>query len=506
MKVYLMFKDRNFDLQQKLPKNEQVLLQDLELETLFDAMALGDNFIFEVARKVILSGFNNDTDTVLYRQDILKDCLKNPSVIRSIYEIAKETIENEKKNYWGLFSKYPDFILQRSKDVLKMFLEMLRKLRIIAEENESKFESEGFKALFAMLKKEIDDDFFTEAQNHLRELNFDEGMLISAELGKGNKGINYILRKSQEKNQSLIKRFFAKKVPVYTFYISGRDESGARAISELKERGINLVANALAQSVDHILNFFKVLKTELTFYIGCLNLYEQLSQIGEPTSFPVPVDTDERKLSFKELYDVCLALTVKHRIVGNSLNLDDKDLVIITGANQGGKSTFIRSIGLAQLMMQSGMFVPAEFFSSNIFDGLFTHFKRKEDETMKSGKLDEELARMSEIVDDITLNSMLLLNESFSATNEREGSQIAEEIISALLEKRIKVFFVTHLYEFANSFYNKKLKNAIFLRAQRKSDGTRTYKIIEGKPLETSFSRDLYKKIFGENEGENELI
>jgi DNA mismatch repair ATPase MutS len=79
-------------------------------------------------------------------------------------------------------------------------------------------------------------------------------------------------------------------------------------------------------------------------------------------------------------------------------------------------------------MMQSGMFTPAESFSSNVCDGLFTHYKRQEDATMKSGKLDEELSRMSDIVDNMTPNSMVLFNESFAATNEREGSEIATQI------------------------------------------------------------------------------
>jgi DNA mismatch repair ATPase MutS len=101
----------------------------------------------------------------------------------------------------------------------------------------------------------------------------------------------------------------------------------------------------------------------------------------------------------------------------------------------------------------------------------FTHYKREEDVTMKSGKLDEELNRMSDIVDQITPNSMLLFSESFAATNEREGSEIARQIVCAFLEKRIKVFFVTHLYEFAHGFCDKKMQNAVFLRAERQPDG-----------------------------------
>jgi hypothetical protein len=168
----------------------------------------------------------------------------------------------------------------------------------------------------------------------------------------------------------------------------------------------------------------------------------------------------------------------------------------ITGANQGGKSTFLRSIGLAELMMQCGMFVPAQSFCANVCNGLFTHYKREEDVTMKSGKLDEELNRMSDIADQITPNSMLLFSESFAATNEREGSEIARQIVCALLEKRIKVFFVTHLYEFAHGFYDKKMQDAFFLRAERQPDGARTFKLVEGEPLQTSYGEDLYNKIF----------
>ena len=380
---------------------------------------------------------------------------------------------------------------------MQMFVGLLKKLKKIAEEHADKFESEGFTAFFAMIKKEFDDEYFASVQDHLRELKFRDGVLISAELGKGNEGAKYVLRKIKEKKQSWMKRIFAKKPQVYTFSIHPRDEGGARALSELKDRGINLVANALAQSADHIDSFLKMLRFELAFYIGCLNLYEQLAQMGEPVSFPLPMAPNKRMHSFHGLYDVCLALTMKQKIVGNDVNADNKDLVIITGANQGGKSTFLRSIGLAQLMMQCGMFTPAEFFCSNICDGLFTHYKREEDVTMKSGKLDEELSRMSDIVNNITPNSMVLFNESFAATNEREGSEIARQIICALLEKSIKNFFVTHLYEFPQGFYDKKMGNAIFLRAERQADGKRTFKFIKGGPLQTSYGEDLYKRIFG---------
>ena len=490
-----MYTDHDFDLQQKLPPHAQTLTQDLELQTLFNAMALGDKFVFEVAKQAVLSSVN-DLDTIRYRQHILQDCLNNPSIVRDIYAIAVESIESERRNFWGLLSRYPASVLHRSIDVLQMFVSMLKKLRHIADEHADVFESEGFTAFFAMLKTELGDDYFASVQQHLKTLKFRDGVLMSAELGQGNQGSNYILRKPHDKKQGWIERIFAEKPPAYRFTIDDRDESGARALSDLKDRGINLVANALAQSTDHILSFFTMLRTEMAFYIGCLNVQEQLAQKEEPLSFPLPAAPGERRHAFYGLYDVCLALTMEQSIVGNDVHADGKDFVLITGANQGGKSTFLRSIGLAQLMMQCGMFVPAESFCANVCESLFTHYKRKEDARMKSGKLDEELSRMSGIVDAITSNSMVLFNESFAATNEREGSEIARQIICALVEKGIKVFFVTHLYEFAHGFYDKNMENTMFLRAERQADGRRTFKLLEGEPLQTSYGEDVYHKIF----------
>ncbi len=267
-------------------------------------------------------------------------------------------------------------------------------------------------------------------------------------------------------------------------------------LSKRRDRATNLVANALAQSAEHVLSFFILLRAELAFYVGCLNLYEQLDGKGEPVAFPAPSDFHDRRHSFQGLYDVSLALIAEERVTGNSLNLDGRDLIIVTGANQGGKSTFLRSAGQAQLMMQCGMFVAAEAFSANLCDGVFTHYKKEEDADMKSGKLDEELARMSDIVDCLRPDSLVLFNESFAATNEREGAEIGRQIVRALLAGKIKVFFVSHLYDFSHSFYEQKTENTAFLRAERQADGGRTFRITEGEPLKTSYGEDIYLKIF----------
>jgi hypothetical protein len=494
MKAFLMYRDCDFDLQRELPPNEVALTQDLELSTLFEAMALGDKFLLEVAKKAVLTSLN-DVETILYRQHVLQDCLEQPSVVRRIYDLAVEGIESERKVWRSVLTDYPDTTLHRSVEVLRLFVGVLKRLRQVADEHAAGFRSEGFARFFAMVSGELADGYFQTIDSHLKELGLRRGVLMSARLGKGNKGIEYVLRKPPE--QTWMERLSVVDRTGYSFHIADRDESGAKALTELRGRGVNLVANALAQSVDHILSFFHMLRTELAFYIGCLNLQGRLAEKGEPACFPIPLAPGEPALSARGLYDVCLTLKLEARAVGNDVDADGKWLVMITGANQGGKSTFLRSVGLAQLMMQCGMFVPAESFRANICSGVFTHYKREEDAAMKGGKLDEELSRMAEIASRITPHGMVLCNESFASTNEREGAEIARQIVRALTEARIKVLYVTHLFDLAHGFYREQQGSALFLRAERQSEGRRTFKLREGEPLPTSHGEDLYERIFG---------
>lgn len=512
MKVHLMFRDRDFDFKleslatrpyqkvepPKLLPNEDALTQDLELNTLFNAMAGGDKFLFEVVRQAVLLGLQNDVETILYRQSVLKDMLGNYSIVRNIYDVAVEAIEHERRRWWGVFGKnYPTGTLHSAVELVQMFMGKLGQLKRLADEHSDKFDSSGFRTFFAMLKAELADVYFAEVKAHLKELKFNNGVLVSAQLGEGNQGTQYVLRQLMDKKPWWLRRVFPGKRAGYTFSIDPRDEAGARALGELQDRGINLAANTLAQSADHILSFFVMLRTELAFYLGCANLHRQLQWKKVAVCFPVPAPLGTRTHSCVELRDVCLALSMGRAVVGNELNADGKKLCIITGANQGGKSTFLRSVGLAQLMMQCGMFVAAESFSADICRGMFTHYKREEDVEMKSGKFDEELSRMSGLADALMPNSLLLFNESFAATNEREGSEIARQIVRALLEARVKIFFVTHLYEFAHSLWKDEAQSALFLRAERQNDGRRTFKLHPGEPLQTSFGMDLYKEIFG---------
>ena len=90
-----------------------------------------------------------------------------------------------------------------------------------------------------------------------------------------------------------------------------------------------------------------------------------------------------------------------------------------------------------------------------------------------------------------------MFNESFAATNEREGSEIGRQVVRALLEAEARIFFVSHQFDFADSFHRQQPDTTLFLRAPRQPDGRRTFRLTLAEPLPTSYGQDIYDRIGG---------
>ncbi len=493
MKAHLLYAEHDFDFEAALPGGHEELVQDLELATLLGAMARGDEFLAEVSAKVLLTCLA-DPEAIRYRQQILADCLAEPGVIREMYAVTVAALR-DKRNIWGGYGgsyQNPSSNLSGAVSHLEAYVARLRQLRKIADDHAGKFRSDGLTKLFAGLQRDLDDEYFEEIACHLRQLRFRAGTLISAELDRDNSGINFVLRAPGDGRRGWRDRLGIGSRSVYSFTIPPRDDAGAQILSDLTGRGINLVANAAAQSADHIGSYFTMLRSELGFYVGCLNLADRLAEKEVPIAMPDPAEQSPLTFSCTDLRDACLELQSGGPVVGNDVQADGKELIIITGANSGGKSTFLRSVGVAQLMMQCGLFVTARSYRASAAHGIFTHFIREEDPDMTSGRLDEELRRMSKVAGRIGPHCLMLFNESFAGTNEREGAEIGHQVVRALLEAKIRVLFVTHRFEFADRFRRERADGTLFLRAERNPDGSRIYKLVVKDPLPTSFGEDLY--------------
>ena len=150
MKAFLMYRDRDIDPAHELSASEQALVQDLELGTLWAAMAAGDDFLLGTARQTVLHSLPS-AEAITYRQHILADAIRQPGVVRQLYDLAVVAIATERRAFFGLLSKSPDSVLYRSVQVLEMFTGRLKQLRAVADEHAGSFESEGFTRFFRML-------------------------------------------------------------------------------------------------------------------------------------------------------------------------------------------------------------------------------------------------------------------------------------------------------------------------------------------------------------------
>ncbi|MGH8113059.1 MAG: MutS-related protein [Rhodanobacteraceae bacterium] len=501
MKALLMYPDRDFDAEQPLPPHAPVLRQDLAVDTVVAAMADGDKLIADIASNALLNGPGIDAAVLRYRQAAVRDAITHPEPVRSLYAIATGALEDRRKSYWGFTTQHPSSMLYSALRLLSLFVDRLRALRRAAKKQADGFDSAAFRNLFAMLQRELDDAYLARVDAHLEDLKFADGALLSARLGPDAESEDYTLRRPRDPHPNWLRSLLAKHAASpYTVRVAERDLTGAKTLEAMRDRGIRDVAAAVAESTAHIEGFFNTLRAELAFHVGCANLHAYLTSRHIETCFPtITSGEDGAGFQARDLRDAALALTTDATIVGNDLDATGKALVVVTGANQGGKSTFLRSLGLAQLMLHAGMFVAAESFASTPCTGLFTHYKREEDAAMQQGKLDEELARLGAIADAIRPGAWLLCNESFASTNEREGSELGRQMLEAMRDRHVRVAFVTHLYSLAHRLWAQHRDSALFLRAERLEDGTRTLRLREGVPRETSHGDDLYREVFGDD-------
>jgi DNA mismatch repair ATPase MutS len=496
MNVNLLFSERSIANSQIIPWNSKDLEKDLDLETIFIAMAGKDAYVFDVCRKTILKSLT-DRETIIYRQDVLKDAIDNQPLIRKIYSTIVNAVSEAKKQRFWISHSNPEFVLHESISVLKIYLTAMENIREMGRAALPSLHSEGFRQLFSMMIREFSPEFIGMVSGHLENLRFPRGIYVRGGLGAGNALTGYTLVVPDVRPDRIMERIANIREPHYTYVLPDRDESGAQAIAAMRARSILEIAEIISESAENVLAFIDKLKEETAFYLGCTNLWNKLRSIGASVSFPMPENDANSGTSYEGIYDTALCLKTGQTPVGNSLHTEFDSVIFITGANKGGKTTLLRAMGQAQLMMQSGMFVAAESFSTYIAGSICTHFKREEDSGMSMGKFDEELSRMSAIVDHISVGSRLLFNESFSSTNVREGVELATQILNALLARGMKIIFVTHFNELAEAYIGSRHRPT-FLRAERLADGTRTFKVLRTDPAPTSFGYDIFLRVFGE--------
>ena len=483
MKTELLFSEKQGA---PLPPCAEDVWQDLELERIAAAMAEGDPVIAEAVRDLLLRPLT-DAQELRQRQEVLRDGLRNADAVRGLYAVLCEALRGREKEQMWLSSALPSSRFYGAVHLLQNYLHCLHQVRELVQRGQEQFSSAGFQELFAGIEAGLDDDFLRDAKALLEELEFRDGTLIAGRLGRDLRvcGGRLVRRKA--------KKFDLRWTLAPACALAPQDDAGARDLSGRCELALWDSVDTLLRAARQVEHWLLTLRRELAFLLGAVRLRSTMQQRGIPCCFPEPASGGPAR-SFENLQDLSLALTIP-QCVGNTL-AGSARLYIVTGANQGGKTTFLRSVGQAQLMMQCGLCVAAERFSGPLCSGIFTHFGREEDEHLRSGKLDEELARLDALIPLLHRDALLLCNESFSSTNEREGSEICRQVTLALLEHGIEQLHVTHLYPFARYFSELHREDVACLRAQWSEDGGRSFRILPGEPSQTAHGADLYRRIW----------
>ena len=203
----------------------------------------------------------------------------------------------------------------------------------------------------------------------------------------------------------------------------------------------------------------------------------------------------------KAIYNPRVALAIEDEIVTNDFEFDaEAGIYVLTGPNRGGKSVITVAVGAAQALFQLGLPVPAAEAELSVADGIFTHFPEGADDTIDKGRLGEECARLREIFDEMSEQSMFLFDESLSSTGAYEAAYIASEILTAMAVIGCRGIFSTHLHELAAAIpeINERSRAHGGVRVDTLvagiEEGRRSFRIHRTKPDGKSYAKDIADK------------
>lgn len=258
-----------------------------------------------------------------------------------------------------------------------------------------------------------------------------------------------------------------------------------------------IVQTYVLENTDFLLN----LLPEFELLVKGTNLIRALKIKGGTVTVPEILPASARAFSAKSFYNPVVALKTDDKMVKNDIDFDkDAGIYVLTGPNRGGKSVITCAVGLIQAMAQLGLPVPAERVALSPVDKIFTHFPTGADDTIDKGRLGEECARLGEIFEGISEESLVLLDETLSSTGSFEASYIAAEVLAGLSMAKCRCIFSTHLHELANQIDDINARTVpaggapIDTLVAGIEEGKRSFRIYRTKPDGRSYARDIAVK------------
>lgn len=454
--------------------------RDLELDEIIRAFIPKSDFRYKGVREIFIN-LCMDGATIQYRQAVIKDLLNNPKFVAGLQDIAPHISamdyrpQSEKKDEAGLFE------VAWQLGQVELFASAIQKFHTLFNEISQPLQSVALRQLESAVKEVMGDPVFQDLVEELPALREQMQSIASITIGvnldtqmRPVEATLVSVNKERYRESTFLKRMFKRsemqglteihgvpRSPVFAgagsqmrIYIDHSDYSPSAFATEpvmvplfrdlLKvTRSISEpVAKALQKYLSQNTDFFKHFQKELPFFLGAVALITNMQEAGMPMCCPEILPPEARTCQLRGAYNLNLALHMKNKldesdvskkVIPNDLEMGPEGRIfIVTGPNQGGKTTYLQMLGLIQVLAQAGMFVPATEAKISPVDGIFSHFPVEEKLARSTGRFGDEAKRLEQIFEAATGQSLILLNETFSSTSAGESRFLAEEILRIL--------------------------------------------------------------------------
>ena len=483
----------------------------------------------------LLSELCEDPEVINYRLDILEDFMNIPKLSATVKKTVNIMIENDRKNIYKLSTPDSFSMLNEAIEAFEAYIECMEILHGFYEEAGDGIRSLGVRKMFEYFEEQRNNPHYEALRKECAELrkavhdrirsvtvaiNLDESLVpVSAGILSLNKE-PYILK------PSLLDRVIYHGSNFQSRQIVGsvKNKSGGTNIDGDKTVSIAdktlfdelefLSAGYIDKLCDVLEEYQKItlkdmysISYQLDFYLGAIDLISLAESSGLKMCRPVVRTEGETVLEgifdpiyFREARSYNMKNKEKRSVVTNDIAFGrDADFYILTGANNGGKTTFVRAVGVIHAMAQAGLYVPASRCELRAVDHIYTHFPREEQTGIDSSRFTTEIKQFKTMTETVTSRSLLLMNESIQSTTPKECVDIAAEIVRIFCRVGVTGIFATHLTEIAGkidelnaSGLSSRLESIIVLTDS--DTGERRYKVVRGKPTETSFARQILEQ------------
>lgn len=282
----------------------------------------------------------------------------------------------------------------------------------------------------------------------------------------------HVLSIEEAAQNPFVNPFWRRWLAVIELFIRGYKFSRGEVLARL--------IDSVFTGVDNQIVLLVQLLGDVEFYLGALGFRDKAQAAGLPVCLAEMVNHDQTR-ELQGLFNPLLFLNGITPVPCTITVDPTTSSILITGPNSGGKTRLLQSLGLAQLLAQNGLFVPAKTARIVFATGLVTSLIEGTKADQAEGRLGMEMMRIRSLFERLPPNSMVLLDELCSGTNPSEGERIVELVLAMLHKLRPQAFVTTHFLAFAHRLdQEKKVPGLRFLQVELGSDRRATYQFKPG--------------------------